>query len=420
MELEILKQLGVAAILAGLVGLERQKYAQKSDKNFFAGFRTYILIGVLGVLTHVLYVSFPVFSYIIAFSFISLIVSAYLVSKIKENLNGLTSEISAIIVFVNSFLLAENYYFIATILTLFLIVMLKFKESFHNWAKHISTVEFISTLQFILIAFVILPLLPNVNYGYLDFFNPYVIWLMVVFISGISYVSYFLIKIFGEKNGICISGFLAGLISSTALTLSFSDQSKKKKMIVNPFVISIVIASSAMFFRVIFEVFVVNIELLPYIIVPLVVMGGVGIISALILFFWKSNENKRSDNDSITTENIQNPFSIWPAVKFAMFFAIIILMAKIADFYFGDVGIYFTSFISGLLDVDAITISIATLAKGNLSMNLATHAIFIASVTNTFTKGLIFLFLGNKRVALKIIFIFGLMIASGVISLAFI
>ncbi len=281
--------------------------------------------------------------------------------------------------------------------------------------------EIKSTLVFALIAFVILPMLPNQAYGPFGAFNPYLIWLMVVFICGISFLSYVAIKLFGVKRGIGLTGFFAGLISSTALAFDFADQSKQNRGIVDPYVFAVLIASSAMFFRVLIEVAVLSEDLFAKIVLPMSVMGAVGIFSAI--YVWIKKRDGREVEHKIKEKLIKmkTPFSLVSALKFGLLFGVVLFIAHAALALLGDRGLYITSVLSGLFDVDAITISIINLInEGGVSLHIGSVGVVLAAMVNTFTKAMIFIFLGNRRVALKIFSAFCLMLACGVVTMFFV
>lgn len=414
----ILQQLGIALILGTLVGLEREKKYQMFNYHGFGGVRTFALVGLLGALTYILgkevFLLFP----LITGGFLFLIISAYMVVALKHDRTGLTSEIGAILVYLIGVLCAMDKYLIAMILAVSVMTVLHFKDNLHSWAKHLRNEEILSTIEFMIIAFVVLPLLPNENFGPYGFFNPYVVWLMVVFISGISFVSYIAMKVLGEKRGITLTGFLAGLISSTALTLSFSAQSKKNKGVIYPYVIAIVVASSAMFFRILFEVAILNRALLADLYYPMITMGVIGILSVCFIFF----RSRKFDSKSVERNKweVKSPFSLIPALKFGLVFAFVLFLSRFAIDIMGNRGLYLTSFVSGLVDVDAITVSMANLAKSGVSNFAAVTAITIAAITNTLIKGVIFFIFGNKKVALKIMAVYLLMLLGGGVSMLFI
>lgn len=410
-EFEILQQFGAALALATLVGLEREREAIKNNVKVFGGIRTFPIIGLLGALTSYLLglSEFLALALFVAFS-IFMVVAYFLSSKITKSV-GLTSELAAFLVFLVGFIAAQGQYFFATTLTLVTLIFLSLKNPLHLLAEKVKKEEMQSTIKFMIVAFIILPLLPHKAYGPFEAFDPYVIWLMVVFISGISFVSYLAVKFVGSKKGIGLTGFLAGLVSSTALALSFSAQSKKNKNILNPYVFAILIASSAMFFRILIEVSAVNPDLLSHLIYPMATMGAIGVLGAL--FFWIKKEKTPQKLKSKALE-MESPFQLKPALKFGAFFAFILFISKAANFYWGNEGIYLAAFVSGLMDVDAITISMAQeSADGKLAFDVATLAITIGAITNTFVKAGIFFVLGNKQVAWRISLVFVLMLIGG-------
>ncbi|MEK7672677.1 MAG: MgtC/SapB family protein [Patescibacteria group bacterium] len=414
MDFAIFQQLGVAVALASLIGLEREHRNQLNNSQNFGGVRTFTLIGLFGALSYVFSRYVPALFLIFTIGFLVLIIVAYVITNRYEKNHGLTSEIASILVYMTGVLSAMEQYLMATVVAIIILVVLYFKDPLHKWAKQLKKREIISTLQFIIITFVILPLLPNEAYGPYGFFNPNLIWLMVVFISGISFLSYIAIKVLGPKKGIGLSGFLAGFISSTALAFSFSGDSKKNPQIVNPYVVAMTVAASAMFIRVLIEVRVLNGELMAMLLLPMSLMALTGMVCAA--FIWL----KKEPSVDLMEENIlkmESPFSLWPALKFGVLFAGIMLLTEFMSETMGSQGIYLTSMISGLLDVDAITISLSNMAGDHISNETASRAIALAAIVNTFSKAGIFLLFANRKVAVKIAAVFGLMIVVGVVAM---
>lgn len=416
MDLILFQQFGIAILLGSLIGLEREHRQQVYGYEIFGGLRTFALISLSGALAMFLSNYSAVLSGIVTVALFTIIIFSYFNASKNHGKVGVTSEIAAVVAYMIGILCGMDNFLLATCIAIATLAILHFKQPLHKWAHHIKNEEIVSTIQFIVITFIILPLLPNKGFGPYEFFNPYVVWLIVVFISGISFASYIAIKLFGAKRGIGLTGFLAGLISSTALTLSFSGQSKKNKTIVDPYVVAIVVASSAMFFRVLLEVAVLNRELLATLVLPMTVMGGVGILSAL--FFW-FRDRKLPEEAQKHFQSMKSPFRLSPALQFGLFFALILFLVKFSESVIGDKGLYMTSVLSGVLDVDAITVSVSTLAKSEMAKLSATYAIIIATMVNTVAKGMIVLFLGNRKVAVKILAVFALMLVAGGISLLF-
>jgi uncharacterized membrane protein (DUF4010 family) len=418
MDFSIFQQLGTAFVLGTLVGLEREHIYQVEKYEGFGGIRTFGLIALMGALSQILSVYSPWVFPIFTVGFLALIVSVYVSVARRYKKSGATSEVAAMLVYLIGVLCALNLYIVAVTVAITVLLVLYFKKTLHEWAKHLQNQELVSAIQFIIIAFVVLPLLPNQAYGPYGFFNPYVIWLMVVFICGISFASYIAIKIIGERKGIALTGFLAGFISSTALTLSFSGESKKNGSIISPYVLAVIVASTAMFFRVLIEVAVFSLDLLKVVYIPMLAMGFTGISFALYFWFKKDKVSKDLKEDVMA---VKSPFNLFFAFKFGLFFTLILFLSRFGIAVFGDKGLYFASIFSGFFDVDAITLSTArSVSEGRLAVETGATAITIATMTNTMVKGGIMLLFGARNVAFRILFAFVCVLAVGAVSLFFI
>jgi uncharacterized membrane protein (DUF4010 family) len=196
-------------------------------------------------------------------------------------------------------------------------------------------------------------------------------------------------KVFGTGKGIILASALGGMASSTAVTVALSAEVKEDEKIVDAATVGVVIASTIMFFRVLLLVSLININVVPYLLPSFIVMGAVGLV-----FSWFMMRGMARFEHPL---KFASPFSLSPALKFAAFFGFILVMTHIGNSYFGDTGIYVASVLSGLVDVDAIVLSLSQLLSEGISYKVASLAILIASLTNNFVKaGIAFLF-GNKR-----------------------
>ncbi len=409
-----LQNLGIALLLGSLIGLERERDRHKADTHEFGGIRTLSLISVLGYLVFNLFADSVLFPVVTA-GFLLLLIASYIMSAYLDKKTGATTELAGFFTYFIGVLMGMGDTLIATVITLVVVLLLYFKEALHAFAHRVAKEELYDAIKFIAIVFVVLPLLPDQTYGPLNVLNPYEIWLMIVLVSTISFASYVAIKVVGPKRGIGVGGFLGGLISSTAVSLSFSGLSKKTPSIVNPFVFGVLVASSAMFFRVIVTVSVIHSSLLSLIALPLALMGITGLACAGYYWFQRDkNAVKFSSRDL----DLKSPFQLWPAVKFGLIFASLIFISKFAADYFGNEGVYVTAFFSGIFDVDAITISMTNLHRaGEISAISAATAIVIATLTNTLSKGFIVLFFGARAVGWRVMLALVLMLTVGLGSL---
>lgn len=411
MNFDVLQQLAVSLALSSLIGLERERRYQQEKFSGFGGIRTFALIGLTGSLAYIISAYSSVFLPLLTGGFLALVVVGYIVSSRRGGGAGATSEVAAILVYLVGILSGMGEYLLATVVALVVLIILHFKDPLHKWAGHIRNEEMLSTIQFFIVVFVILPLLPNENYGPYGFFNPYLIWLMVALISGISFLSYIAIKIFGVKRGIFLTGFLSGLISSTALAFSFSAHSKKNPAVVFPYLLAMIVASSALFLRVLIELLVLNVALLMAVAIPLIVMGCIG-----MLFFWHYFRKRDRVSGSLEKDmvHVKSPFTLLPALKFGLFFAVIMFVSKFAASKWGDNGVYLTSFFSGILDVDAMVVSMANIAGRDVGFNVAGLAVLITAITNTLSKGVIFMIFGSKNVAKRLFLVLFVMVLGGI------
>ncbi len=420
--IELIKHLAYGMFLGAVIGIDREKVSILSNTHKFAGLRTFTLIGMLGVLLSLLQSISIIFFAIVLAGFLLLVISSYITHTLKYNTNGGTSEIASIIVLIAGYFVGIDNYTLATIITIFTALLLYGKKPLRDFASKITQPELKSVIQFIVIAFIVLPLLPNQSFGPLDAFNPYVIWTMIVVISGLSFLSYIGIKLIGTERGLSLSGFLGGLVSSTAVTLTFSKNSKKYSGIVYPFVFGIIIAATAMFFRILLAVFIVNPALTESVAIPLLSSGFTGLLVSA--FLWKKQKNEHANNKAVNKSQsmeFNNPLDLIGAIKFGVIFALILLIAKFMSITFGDGGIYLTSILSGLVDTDAITVSLANLVKSDsISIVLATIGITLATMTNTLIKGVYVLALASRPVAIRTIFAVLIIVIAGCSSLFFI
>ncbi|MDZ4171507.1 MAG: MgtC/SapB family protein [Methanobacteriaceae archaeon] len=400
----------IALAIGALVGLERERKRKETE---FAGIRTFIFIALLGILSGYLSQPFPYF-FLIAFAGLSFLIGlSYWVITRDNGDVGLTTELAALLTFSLGLMCywGEGYK-IAPILAIIITTFLALKPVLHTLARKISQKEMTSTLKFLIIAFVILPLLPNETMGPWEVFNPYQVWLMVVFISGISYIGYILIRFVGPERGLGLTGVLGGLVSSTAVVTAMATRVKESEFLMKAAVFATVVASSMMFLRVFFEVLVINPSLISLLAAPMIIMGVLGILLGVLV--WRSSMVKEMDS----RVRLENPFSLKPAMIFGVLFVAVIFISNLANIYFGSRGVYIASIISGVADVDAITISMALLAQnGRISPVTAVTAITLASISNTIVKFGIALFLGTRSFAKNVGIIFAIIIVAGLIAI---
>jgi uncharacterized membrane protein (DUF4010 family) len=407
---ELFYRFGVALALGLLVGLEREySHADESQPRLFGGARTFPLIALTGCAAALVANEVTPWFFPVAFAAVTgLVLAAYAATAAKGDI-GLTTEITSLVVFLCGALAYWDYLLLATAMAVTTTVLLSLKTTLHDLTKRISQQDIYATLKFAIITVIILPLLPNRTYGPLDVLNPRQIWLMVVFISGVSFFGYILIKCVGSRQGIGLTGLLGGLVSSTAVTLSFSQRSQKESHLARPFTLAITVASTVMFIRVVFEAFVLNPVLARVLLIPMLAAGAVGLASCVYLWFAERTSEKGE-------VSVHNPFELGPAIKFGLLYAAILLVSKAAQVYLGDAGVYLSSIVAGLTDVDAITLSMSRLAgEATIPQVTAARAIVLAAMSNTAVKAGIVAAVGTNSLRRHVLPIFTLILITGVV-----
>jgi len=410
---DLFLRFGIATAIGFLIGAQREFAHGGESKEIFAGERTLALMGLLGcgaaLASDAMGSAWAFLIFILAVAILTGI--AYFIAATKGDV-GITTEVAALIVVLAGAMVYWGYFALAVAIGVTTTVILSLKLETDLFIRRITREDVYATLKFAVISAIVLPVLPNIGLGRppFDVLNPYKIWLMVVFISGISFLGYLSIKIVGSREGIGLTGFLGGLASSTAVTLSFAQRSQRQSGLAKPFALAIVIAWTMMFTRVLVEVAAINRALLQVVWLPLVAAGAVALLYCVYLYF-----SQKPDDDGDV--ELANPFELGPAIKFGLLYAGVLLISRAAQMYLGDTGIYASSLLSGLADVDAITLSMAQLSLGpsGIALDTASLAVVLAAMSNTLVKGGIVLAMGSKSLRMAILPGFVLILLTGLL-----
>ena len=402
--------LAIAFGLGMLVGLQRQK----SDHEM-AGVRTFTLISIMGVVSAFLARDFdnPFILPVLGICLTALLVTANII-KVK-NLNnndiGQTTEVAALLMFAVGAYLVMGDRVIAVIIGGAMAILLYLKEHLHGFIDKLEEKDLAAIMTFAGISLVVLPLLPDKTFGPLDVLNPRNIWLMVTLIVGISVVGYFIYKFVGKKVGIISNGVLGGLISSTATTVSYARKTKDTESINKLAAFVITAASAVAFVRVMVEIGVVVPEKLSELILPLISVFVLMTLLCVGLFYIIS----KNGGDEKMPEP-ENPAQFKSALIFGVLYGVILLAVAFTKKEFGNQALYIVAIISGLTDVDAITLSLSQMMKtGGLNTATGWRLILLASLSNLLFKGIMAVFLGTRQLAKWIGISFGITIVFGLI-----
>ena len=416
MSVEIILQFLLALGLWALVWMERWVKANENEKQgHFLSFweiRTFALISFLWAISTSLTLIFKSNFFILLslFVFSSFIFVYYLYSTFKEKKMWLTTEITAIITFFLWVFVMVWYSQVAIILSIVLTFLLSSKPFIESIVDKISREELHNTIKFAVISVVILPILPNQKYSFVDFltslwyeweisnsimnvdfFNPYGVWFFVVLMSAISYAWYIMSKLIWEKGSIIASWAIWWLISSTAVTAAMTESSKKDTKNTDLYVVSTLLASTIMFIRVVIIVLFFNINMIWAILTPSILML-IWMLLYIFYFYHKSSRSKKTKTSlDFEKKKYSSPFSIVPALQFAWFVVIIKFISAVGSLYqdvWWDYFFYALWVISWLADVDAVSQTMAVDSfDQKITTSIAAITIIIAVISNNFVKG---------------------------------
>ncbi|HKA66264.1 MAG TPA: MgtC/SapB family protein [Methyloceanibacter sp.] len=376
-----------AILLGALVGIEREKRKEEEEgAGHIAGLRTFILLALLGASAGWLSRTLSTPSILAAALLIvgAVVVAGYFVTaRSSKDGKGLTTEVAAVVVFLLGAMVMLGYSALAIGLGVVTAAVLAYKQPLHGFVEKLGWDDVYAVVRLLIATFIALPLLPNEPIDPWGALNPYKLWLLVILISSLSLVGYVLTRLLGANRGVALTGLMGGLASSTAVTLSFAKEGREKPEIANALGCGILLAWAVMFVRVPVLVAVVNRALLAPLLVPFLVMAAtVGAFAAFYYFRDGSTEKRGSAKGEV---DVKNPFSLMAAAKFGVLFAVILLAVKIVQQTMPPSGLYAVAALSGLVDVDAITLSMAEFAKSG-EARVAVISIVIAALSNTLVK----------------------------------
>jgi len=382
---DLFYRFGIALAIGFLVGLQREFSYRKAQAPASAGVRTFSLLSLSGCAAAFVAETARSPALLAVFFGVvgALVIASYLATTRSGDV-GSTTEVAELITVLNGALCYWGMLQLAAAIGVATTVVLSAKLPLQKLVEKLTTEDLVATLKFGVVTAIVLPVLPREPLGPppFDVLVPYDLWRMVVLISAIGFVGYVLIQIVGPKRGIGLTGILGGLVSSTALTLSFAQKSRQDDRLGKPFALAIVVAWTMMFARILTAVAVINRDLLDALWLPLSATGAAGAAYAAWLHF--------SDRVSPETEiQFSNPFEVGPALRFGLLYAVVLLVSRAAQLEFGDRGVLLSALVAGVADVDAITLSLSELSRSSqgLGLEAAASGVMVAAMANTALKG---------------------------------
>jgi uncharacterized membrane protein (DUF4010 family) len=390
-ELASLPRYVVALAIGLLMGLERERNPAAK-----AGLRTFALTALLGVLAAHLATALDE-SWLIAAGLLlvgAMIIAAYLRDPQRDGDPGTTTVAALMLCYGLGVLVWQSEIQLAVMLGIVATVLLYFKPELRGMSQNLSRRDLLAVLQFAVLSLIILPLLPNQNYGPYGALNPYQIWWMVVLIAGVGLAGYAALRLVGQQRGAVVLGLLGGLVSSTATTLAFSRHARANREMMPVAVIVIVLANLVVLVRLGVLAAVVAPGVLPQLLPVLIgglLVGGIGAVYGV---------KRLQPQGGMPELAMDNPTELRPALGFGLMYAGVLLAAAWLSDLLGTRGLYGVALVSGLTDVDAITLSsLRLLNLDKLTLAVAVNVVTLATLANLAFKSALALSIGGWNMA---------------------
>ena len=395
-----------------IIGLEQRKmHIETEFDKLFGTDRTITLIGIIGF---ILYILNPE-SLVLFFSggvIISVFLSIYYYNRTKiRNKWGLTSIITALIVYCLTPLVYLEPPWMVMLVVVTILIVVEIKESLFDFSKKFDSNEFTTLGKFLIIAGIILPLLPHEPISKSINISPYQIWLSIVVVSGISYFSYLLKKFVFPESGIILSAILGGLYSSTATTIILAKKSKEELDDIN-IISGIFAATGMMYIRILILAWIFNSEvavlLLPYFLIFIAVTGGLIAIQQI--------KKTTSSNAILKVNDTHNPLEFKTALVFGLLFGFFAVLTNVVVTNYGSLGVNILSFIVGVTDIDPYILNLFQKVEGNLQVSTIVTATIIATASNNLIKMIYTVILGKSILRKKIVLGFSILVVISILS----
>ena len=389
----------IALALGFLVGFERESTEHGQKHRIYAGIRTFTILSLYGFACAWLFqqgitLAIPVGLISVA----GILVVEYL-DKLKHDRVGWTSELSAMLVFVTGSLTLLTDVWLPLALGLVNTFLLTEKTDLGQFVERLNKAEFMAVVKFLLITLIVLPVLPNQDYTQFNL-NPVRIWEIVILVSAVGFVGYFLTKQFGEKAGLWLSGILGGIVSSTAVSVAVGRIAQRNPNKCASALQASIFSSSVMYPRMLVLILLINPAIGLQITWKMAVLTVIGVILAFTVKIKQpappekaAKEAQSSKTPPPTTQKdslvlSQNPFELMPALIFGTLYVLLTIATALIFQYLGNPGIFGLSALVGLTDITPFVLSIVH--RSDLSLHLINATLIISMMSNTIVKGFYF------------------------------
>jgi uncharacterized membrane protein (DUF4010 family) len=391
--LPVAADLALALGLGLLVGLQRER-----GESRLAGIRTFALTTVFGALMAVLAGRYGLWTVAVGLLALAALLVVGNVAKLRAGVvdPGLTTEVALLVMYGVGAYVVGGSHALAIVASGAVTFLLFLKPRLHGWVRGLDDDDFAAIMRFALISLVILPILPDRTFGPYDVLNPRSIWWMVVLIVGLGLAGYLAFRWLGQRGGALAAGLLGGLISSTATSVAYARQSRAQPETSRLGSFVVVLASAVVFARLLVEIAVVAPSFLAAAALPLLALLGACLAAAA--FAWRYHR----EGTAIVAEP-KNPSELKPALYFGLLYGGVLLAVAAAKEHFGAAGLYAVAVISGLTDMDAITLGTARLvAQGSLAEDAGWRVVVVASLANLGFKLALLTVLGDRSLARRV------------------
>ena len=390
-----------------MIGAEREHSPSIGNKP--AGLRSFALISLLGALWQ-LAGGIPLLG--LGFlGFAALMTAAHWLHVRSAEDIGVTSELAALTTFLLGALAMQGYLAVTAAAGVVIAGLLGFKPHMHRLLSRLEQTELEAALKLLLISVVVLPVLPDRDLGPWGAWNPYDIWRFVVLMAALSFAGYFAVKLAGSQRGLLLTAILGSLVSSTAVSVHLARIDREQPQLHAELAASVIAAASTAFPRVLLIAALIAPSLFVHLAAPLLAMTMTGYTAAW--WHWR----KRVPMTEAKTVLLQNPLEIAAALQFGALLAGIMLLAKALQAYFGSKGVFVLSAVSGLADVDAVTLSLARLVPKEMAPTLAAAGISLAVGINTLVKAMLVAWIAQRPMTTRVTSSLALVMGVGLLAL---
>lgn len=410
-EADLFIRLGLALAIGLLLGLERGWHGREEPEgDRIAGIRTFALTGLLGGVSGWLAdLTTPLLPALALLALAGLLAVSYWARLKEDDDLGLTTEVALLLTFGLGAAAALGAMAPAAAVAVVAALLLSMKRRLHGWVRRIERLELEALFKLALLSVVVLPVLPDRGYGPGEVLNPFEVWWAVVIVAGLSFVGYVAIRLAGARFGMLATGLFGGLASSTSTSLALARLVKAQETLAAPAAAGTVVAGSVTFLRILVLVAVFEPALVAPLAVPMGIMAAVGLIGAALIHMLADGHEGAEEE----LGGLANPLELTSAFAFGAVLAVVLLAIHYLEGWLGTGGVFAAAAMSGITDVDALTISVSRLVGGDVSAPAGAVAIFIAAAVNTAVKGGISLVAGGRGVGGRVIAVYVAVLPAG-------